>query len=94
MRLIIILCILLSTPVYANNTYINQCTGCHKKDGSGIAGYSPRLAGQHWQYLRDQIRDIKLGRRTNGMSFVMQTLFEPLNAKQIDELSKYMQGLK
>lgn len=87
----IILVLLMSFPAFGNNVYKERCAGCHGQKGEGIAGYSPRLAGQHWQYLRDQIRDIKLERRTNGMSFVMTPLFKELTKEEIEVLSKYLE---
>lgn len=89
----IILTLLMSFPAFGNNVYKERCAGCHGQKGEGIAGYSPKLAGQHWTYLRDQIRDIKLSRRTNGMSPVMAPIFKGLTDKQVIELTKYLEGL-
>lgn len=89
----IIMILLIASPALANQNYVNYCAGCHRVDASGIAGYSPKLAGQHWQYLRDQMRDIKLGRRTNGSSGVMQPLFKRMSDEEIKALAKYLGDL-
>lgn len=94
MKYILVLLLGLSSMATANTIYNEKCAGCHGISGEGRAGFSPKLAGQHWQYLRDQIRDIKLGRRTNGMSPVMENLFNELTDKEIVEISKYLETLK
>ena len=92
MKLIIAMLLICSTG-YANKFYQTRCAGCHMSGGEGKAGYSPKLAGQHWQYLRNQIRDIKLGRRDNGLSPIMQPLFKTLTDKEIEGLAKYIEKL-
>jgi cytochrome c553 len=42
-----------------------QCEFCHEYDGNSFAGNYPKIAGMKQQYLLNQLRDYKLGRR-NG----------------------------
>lgn len=46
--------------------YIRACRGCHGRAAQGDAARAmPRLAGQHYEYLRRQIYDAVDGRRPN-----------------------------
>ena len=99
MKILISIFILLSNTSYANSfynnsLYFNQCATCHGAGGEGQAGFSPRLSGQHWQYLKDQMLDIKNGKRTNGKSYLMRGIFNKLTTQQIEDISKYLQELK
>ena len=67
------------------------CTMCHL---GGFAGQNeiPRLAGQHYAYLKKQLSDFKARRRTNdagNMTAVSQTLSDA----DIDHLGHYLAGL-
>lgn len=73
--------------------YSMKCAGCHGVKAEGRAGFSPKLAGQHWQYLRDQIRDIKNDKRTNGNSPMMKPFFKDMSSKSIEKIAKYLEGL-
>ena len=94
MKYILVLLLGLSSIANANTIFKAKCSSCHGTSGEGIAGFSPKLAGQHWQYLRDQINDIKSKKRTNGISSTMIPLFKELSDKEIVELSKYLGSLK
>lgn len=47
--------------------YRRDCVACHGAQGQGDAGrFVPRLAGQHYEYLLRQLRDIAARRRHNA----------------------------
>ncbi|MDM8561676.1 c-type cytochrome [Candidatus Parabeggiatoa sp. HSG14] len=52
-----------------------MCNTCHGADAnSPITGSYPKLAGQDAVYLAQQIKDIRDGKRTNGMSASMKAM--------------------
>lgn len=58
------------------------CTACHGAKGDKpLAPNYPKLAGQNAAYLVEQMKDIRDGKRTNGLSAAMK----PLVAKVTDE---------
>jgi cytochrome c553 len=62
------------------------CAACHGKDGIGITGDYPTLAGQHADYLERALEEYKKGDRKNA---VMPTFMGNLSAEQIAELADY-----
>ena len=68
------------------------CTTCHGPAGISIAPVWPNIAGQHKDYLLAQMKDIKSGKRNNGMSVTMQAIVANVSddemAKIADWLSK------
>jgi len=48
------------------------CHTCHGPKGKAMIPNYPSLAGQNKQYLINQIKDIKSGKRKNGMSMLMR----------------------
>lgn len=69
-----------SLPMTANNgrgtemdlalgkeIYLRDCADCHGDSGEGkVKNHTPRLQGQHYQYLTRQYRWIRNGRRRNA----------------------------
>jgi cytochrome c len=76
-----------------NALYKAKCESCHGKTGQGQPGFSPKLAGQYSFYLKNQILDIKSGRRTNGGSSLMKGIFGTLTDEDIEGVSKYLEKL-
>ena len=67
------------------------CTICHLRAFMG-QNEIPRVAGQHYEYIVKQMRDFKIGRRTNdagNMASVSKTLSET----DIEDLGHYLAGL-
>jgi cytochrome c553 len=80
---------------------VAACTACHSPTGQGNApaGY-PALAGQHADYVADQLRAYRKGKedetgRTNdGDAQIMRTTAFGLSDKEIEAVSSYVAGLK
>ena len=43
------------------------CAGCHGTDGNSLNGEWPKLAGQHADYLAEQLAHFKSGERANAL---------------------------
>ena len=55
--------------------YRRDCVRCHGKQGEGSeVKFHPVLAGQHYEYLLRQIRDIAAGRRRNAHPQMVKVL--------------------
>jgi cytochrome c553 len=79
---------------------VAACTACHSPRGLGnaLAGY-PALAGQHAQYVADQLRAYRKGQedpagRTNdGDARIMRLTAFGLSDKEIEAVASYVSGL-
>ena len=58
---------ILSTACYAEGLAIRNCTWCHGVSAQGYAP-APRLAGQRYQYLKNQLVDFRAHTRDNPFS--------------------------
>lgn len=80
---------------------VPACMACHSPTGRGNApaGF-PALAGQHAQYVADQLRayrkgyEYPAGRTNDGDAMIMRTIAFGLSDKEIDAVSSYVAGLK
>jgi cytochrome c553 len=80
---------------------VAACIACHSPTGKGNApaGF-PSLAGQHAQYVADQLRayrkgyDDATGRTNDGDAMIMRTTAFGLSDKEIEAVSSYVSGLK
>jgi cytochrome c553 len=72
---------------------ISACMGCHGPSGHGISIHYPRVAGQHKEYLEQQLLSFKKGERM-GHNDIMYDVAFGLSEQQIKELSVYMAGLR
>jgi cytochrome c553 len=66
------------------------CQICHQPGFVGALP-APRLAGQSYEYLVEQMRKFAEGERTNNADMVK--LMEPLSAQQRDAMARYIAGL-
>ena len=74
-------------------SYARLCRGCHGAVGQGEArGAVPRLAGQHYEYLRRQIFDAVDGRRPNFSQSHIRLLAR-LDHGGIDSIADYLSRL-
>lgn len=73
--------------------YQSQCSRCHGEHGEGDAArFIPALAGQHYQYLLRQARDIAAGRRGNAHP-EMAALIEQYDDADLQALVDYASRL-
>jgi cytochrome c len=70
------------------------CFACHGVDAkTPILPEYPRIAGQNFEYIIRQIKDIKSGARNNGNTPAMQGVLHLVNEAEIEALAKYIAGL-
>ena len=79
---------------------VAACTACHSPTGKGNepAGY-PALAGQHAQYIADQLRAYRMGyedpagRTNDGDTKIMRSVAFGLSDQEIEAVASYVAGL-
>ncbi len=89
----------LGEEIYRNGQHergIAACTGCHGPAGLGNEpALFPRLAGQHADYIAQQLRHFAEGRRQNdGEGRAMRGIAERMNENEIKAVSSYIEGLR
>jgi cytochrome c553 len=62
------------------------CVACHGKDGVGIMGDYPTLAGQHADYLARALEEYQKGDRKNA---VMPSFMTGVTAEEMREIADY-----
>jgi cytochrome c553 len=72
---------------------VPACSGCHNDDGSGTEKY-PRIAGQHSNYVIQQLLSFKSGERANDVKAVMRAVAKRMNEKEIRAVAEYVVTLK
>jgi len=78
----------------AQSLFASMCAGCHGPRGEGNASArAPRLAGQHAQYLTEQLQDAAQGRRPS-MEPDHARVLARLSSDEILALSRYLEGLR
>ena len=70
------------------------CVACHGAAGISPAPIWPNIAGQHKQYLVAQMKDIKSGKRNNGMSVTMQALVATVTDEELEKIADWLSKLK
>jgi cytochrome c553 len=75
----------------AESLFAQNCTQCH---GPRLLGQQqmPRLAGQHYEYLRAQLAAFKAGKRAD-LDGNMTAAAQALSQKDIEVLADYLAGL-
>ena len=70
------------------------CHSCHGKDASTpvVLGY-PAIAGQAKEYLVQQIKDIKEGKRSNGQAAAMKGVMHLVTDEEIEAIAGYLATL-
>ena len=67
------------------------CNTCHGADANTpIMPTYPKLAGQNAQYAAQQMKDIRDGKRTNGMAAAMKAMVATLTDEEIDAISEWL----
>ncbi|MER1966706.1 c-type cytochrome [Castellaniella sp. GW247-6E4] len=70
---------------------VPACAACHSANGAGLPGEFPRLAGQHPEYLIDQLKLFRSGDRANE---IMYDIADRMNDKDIAAVADYAAGLR
>ena len=71
------------------------CIGCHGPAGaSPTSPFYPVLAGQNEDYLIQQFKDIKSGRRSNGATATMSALVQNVTDQEIAAIADYLSAQK
>ena len=69
------------------------CNTCHGPDGNTpLQAAYPKIGGQSAEYLVQQIKDIRDGKRNNGYSRVMAPLVKNLKDDEIVDISTWLSG--
>jgi len=67
------------------------CVTCHGAAGKApIMPTYPKLAGQNAGYCQEQIKDIRDGKRSNGMAAAMKPLVAAVSDAEAAELCAYI----
>ena len=70
------------------------CQTCHGLDAkTPIAPNYPKLAGQNAAYCETQVKDIKSGARSGGMTAAMKPLVQAVTDDEIKAICEYLAGL-
>ncbi|WDD96708.1 c-type cytochrome [Thalassomonas actiniarum] len=71
------------------------CTTCHGAEGKApIAPMYPKLNGQNATYLLNQMKDIKSGKRNNGMSMTMKPMMAAVSESDMTAIADYLAKVK
>jgi cytochrome c len=71
------------------------CVACHGADGkTPVLPAYPKIAGQNETYVLQQLKDIKSGTRSNGMSAAMKAVMATVSDEEMATLATYVAGLK
>lgn len=73
---------------------ITACIACHSPKGTGNAeaGF-PVLSGQHALYTLSQLQAFKRKKRSNDLNHIMQDIAARMDAKDMEAVAYYVQGL-
>lgn len=67
------------------------CQTCHGADAkTPIMPTYPKLAGQNAGYAAQQIKDIRDGKRTNGLTMAMKPMVATLTDEEIDAIAAWL----
>lgn len=68
--------------------YQQHCAGCHGENGEGSNSLTqPRLQGQHFHYVNQQLTKVKSGQRK--VDPAMQAIVEQLDYEQLEKAANY-----
>jgi cytochrome c553 len=83
------------TDIEAGETlYQRDCSSCHGNEGEGDADrFTPVLAGQHYEYILRQLRDIAALERKN-VHPEMQAIVASYNIDQLAAIADYVSRLE
>jgi cytochrome c len=71
------------------------CNTCHGADGkTPLLPTYPKLAGQNAEYLIQQAKDIRDGKRTNGLTSAMKPLVAQVKDDELKAISQWLASQK
>lgn len=70
---------------------VPACGGCHEADGSGNKRF-PRLAGQHREYLVEQMYNFKRDVRSDASSRLIREVAKLLSDDEIKAVAEFLTG--
>ncbi|MEO8132817.1 MAG: cytochrome c [Betaproteobacteria bacterium] len=86
--------LLAANPVHADSAAgrlkARPCTVCHGELGISVLPNAPHLAGQPEQYLAEQLKAYRSGKRAND---IMSLIAKPLNDADIDDLAAWFASI-
>lgn len=71
---------------------VPACYACHGQTGLGLPPKFPRLAGQHQQYVVNQLTYFKKGLRKNDPLGMMRYVAKNLSSAQIKDLAAFVRS--
>lgn len=72
---------------------VAACAACHSPNGAGLPVQFPRLAGQHADYVKAQLKAFRSGERANDPNSMMRMIAAKLSDQEISAVSEYIAGL-
>ena len=73
---------------------VPACASCHGAAGKGIPVQFPRLAGQHSDYIYNELNKFRLGTRANDGAKMMRTIAAKMTDADMQAVAAYIQGLR
>jgi len=73
-------------------TQVPACAACHGANGAGIPNQFPRVAGQHADYIAQQLKTFRTGERANAP--MMQAIAVKMTDAEMQAVADYVQGLR
>lgn len=73
---------------------VPACASCHGAQGQGVPIQFPRLAGQHTDYIYDQLNKFRTGERANDGAKMMRTIAAKMTESDMRAVASYIQGLR
>ena len=70
------------------------CAGCHGPTGAGMPAQYPRIAGQFAEYVEEQLKAFRGGRRANDQNGMMRGVAQLMNDREIKAVADYVAGLR
>ncbi|TMO81661.1 cytochrome C [Pseudoalteromonas sp. S3776] len=72
-----------------------MCQTCHGAEGKApIMGAYPKINGQNKDYLVVQMKDIKSGARSNGMTAAMKAMVATVTDEEFEAIADYLSKVK
>jgi sulfide dehydrogenase cytochrome subunit len=78
-------------PVSSTRGLAATCTACHGTDGISVGGVPPSLAGQNKDYLLQQLKDFKAGKRP---ATIMHQHAKGYTDEQLERIAAYFAAVK